>query len=75
MKTPLCPNCGEELVIVMSADVKDTGKYDICETDSHTGDMCENCGESPWDVWEEDETTDMFEVMQRITPSSKFMIV
>ena len=80
MKTPLCPHCGEELVIVMNADVKyffnkKTEKYDVCEIDSHTGDMCNNCSENPWGVWEEDETTDIFETMQRITPSYKFMIV
>ena len=80
MKTPLCPNCGKELVFCFNADVKytfneKTGLYDLCEVDSIGSHACDWCGKSPWSIWEDDDTTDIYEVMNRITPSHKFMIV
>lgn len=79
MKTPLCPSCKKELVFIENADVtyrfnEEREKYDEVEKSSLTGLMCDNCGESPWGIWEEDETSDIYERMEEATPPSKFRV-
>ena len=79
MNTPICPMCGETLIFKENADLEyyfneESGKYDICEKDSLTGLICDNCGESPWVAWEQDDSTNMFELMNDITPADKFIV-
>lgn len=81
MKHPICPSCGEKINFVVNADIhfrfnEERGKYDEVEVDSISSWMCENCGKTPWSVWEEDESSDLFEKMENgdLLPRSEFRV-
>lgn len=81
MKHPICPHCGKKINFVVNADVhfrfnEEREKYDEVEVDNISSWMCENCGETPWDAWEEDEFSDLFEKFEsgNLLPRSDFVV-